>query len=460
MEELEKLYEQIKRIRRAQEVCNLFYWDMQTVMPAGGVQVHSDTYNHYERKLFNMETSKELKDVLEKLSEEDIYKQLNPTNKFIVKRMLRNLEKNEKIPRKLANENIEITTKAQFNWKRAKKNSDYSLFENDLYSLISVKKEMYRFTDPEKDAYDAMIDKYEEGMTSEVIDGLFEELKKELIPLLKDVLEREKNANRSVFEGKKFDISRQKEIQDFLLKYIGFDFSKGVVGETEHPFTMSFNSGDVRITNHFYEDNVLSGIFSAIHEGGHAIFEQNINPDYDNSVAGGCDNMGIHESQSRFYENVLGRNINFWIPIYDKIREIEPEFNDISLNDFAEEIIRVKNDYIRVDADELTYCLHIILRYEMEKAIFRDNVPVDELPKLWNQKMEEYLFITPLNDSLGILQDSHWSGGDFGYFPSYLLGSIYDGMLLEQIEEELGSVDEILKNGDIIKITRWLNEKI
>ena len=170
--------------------------------------------------------------------------------------------------------------------------------------------------------------------------------------------------------------------------------------------------------------------------------------------------MGIHESQSRFYENVLGRNKNFWVPIYDKLGEILPQFKDISLDEFYREINHVRNSFIRTEADELTYCFHIILRYEMEKAIFRENILVEQLPELWNQKMQEYLEITPRNDAEGILQDMHWSDGSFGYFPSYLLGGIYDGMYIEQIEKELGDIDTILREGRIQEITKWLNEKI
>ncbi len=245
-----------------------------------------------------------------------------------------------------------------------------------------------------------------------------------------------------------------------MLDYIGFDWDKGTVGETEHPFTMNFSSRDARITNHYYEKDALSAMFSAIHEGGHAIFEQQVNPDYDGTVAGSCCYMGIHESQSRFYENILGRNKNFWLPIYEKLGALLPQFQEISLEEFYQEINHVRNSFIRVDADEVTYCLHIIIRYEMEKAIFRDHVSVDELPDLWNAKMQEYLQITPQNDAQGILQDTHWSGGSFGYFPSYLLGSIYDGMFLDKIEEELGSIDDILKDGRIKEITKWLGEKI
>ena len=223
---------------------------------------------------------------------------------------------------------------------------------------------------------------------------------------------------------------------------------------------MNFTSKDVRVTNHYFENEAINSMFSAIHEGGHAIFEQNVNPDYDGTVAGSCCYMGVHESQSRFYENILGRNKNFWVPIYDKIQDLLPVYKNISLDEFYKEINHVRNSFIRTDADEVTYCLHIIIRYEIEKAIFRDGVKAAELPKLWNEKMQEYLGITPENDAEGILQDMHWSDGSFGYFPTYLLGSIYDGMFLEEIEQEMGDIDKILSEGRIKEITKWLNDKI
>jgi carboxypeptidase Taq len=314
----------------------------------------------------------------------------------------------------------------------------------------------YRY--PDKEIYDAMLNQYEEGMDSATIDRLFEELKAGLIPLVDKILSA-KQPDDSKFH-RYFDIDSQKKVQKLLLDYIGFSWDKGTVGESEHPYTLNFCSKDVRITNHFHEDDVLSAMFSAIHEGGHAIFEQNVDPKLDHTVAGSCCYMGLHESQSRFYENVLARNENFWIPIYGKIQELLPGLSDVSCEEFAREVNHVRNSFIRTEADEVTYCLHIIIRYEIEKAIFRDGVSVEELPKLWNEKMQEYLKITPQNDTEGILQDMHWSDGSFGYFPTYLLGSIYDGMFLDALEQDLGSVDAILKEGRIREITEWLNRKI
>ena len=201
-------------------------------------------------------------------------------------------------------------------------------------------------------------------------------------------------------------------------------------------------------------------MFSAIHEGGHAVFDQNSDSALKDTEAESCRYMGVHESQSRFFENILGRRRSFWVPVYPKIQELLPALKNVSLDEFVDDINYVHNSFIRTEADEVTYCLHIIIRYEIEQEIFRNHRKVEELPALWNKKMQDYLFITPENDAQGILQDMHWSDGAFGYFPSYLLGNIYDGMFLEAMENDLGPIDPILERGDIAVIRSWLNEKI
>ena len=372
--------------------------------------------------------------------------------------MKREFDRNKRIPADVYEAFVRAQAESGNAWEEAKNASDFSIFAPHLKKMIDMTREMTGYTDPGKEVYDALLNQYEEGMDSATIDRLFGDLKQELIPMVQAIIAKPE-PDDSAFHAY-FDPDAQRKVQWMLLDYIGFRRDAGAVGETEHPFTLNFSSKDVRVTNHYYETDPISSMFSAIHEGGHGIFEQNVNPEYDNTVAGSCGYMGIHESQSRFYENILGRNKNFWLPIYDKLGELLPQFKEISLDEFYREINHVRNSFIRTEADEVTYCFHIILRYEMEKAIFRDNVAVEDLPALWNQKMQEYLQITPANDAEGILQDMHWSDGSFGYFPSYLLGSIYDGMYLDTIEAELGSVDQILAEGRISEITKWLNEKI
>ncbi len=459
MSELEKKLKDFLELKKQYDhVTTLLYWDMETGTPKLGQQAHVDALTYFSTRSFEMGTSDELEQMLQALSEPKEYEALDDTMKFIVTRMKRDMDKDKRIPKDLFEAFVRAQAEAGNAWRDAKNASDFSMFAPHLEKMIEMRKEITGYTDPGKEIYDALLDNYEEGMDTETIDHLFGDLKKELIPLVKQILAA-KQPDDSKFKGH-YDVDAQKKVQNLLLDYIGFSKDAGSVGETEHPFTLNFNSKDVRVSNHYYEEEPLFAMFSAIHEGGHAIFEQNVNPAYDNTVAGSCCYMGVHESQSRFYENILGRNKNFWLPIYDKLGELLPQFKEITLDEFYHEINHVRNSMIRTEADEVTYCFHIILRYEMEKAIFRDHVPVEKLPELWNEKMKEYLDIVPANDAEGILQDMHWSDASFGYFPSYLLGSIYDGMYLEELEKELGSVDELLAAGKIREITKWLNQKI
>ena len=455
---LQDLEAYLENMQQYNQAVTLLYWDLHTLVPKKGFAGHSAALSKFSTKLFELSKSPKLEEILTDLSQSETLEGLDEKWKFIVTRMKRDMDENKRIPTDFYESFVKEQTESGRAWEDAKEASDFSIFAPHLEKIIQMTKEKAGYTDPDKDVYDALLDDYEEGMDADTIDRLFEELKQELIPLVKKILAA-KQPDDSIVKGN-YDIDAQKKVQDLLLKYIGFDFEAGAVGESAHPFTLNFSSKDVRVTNHYREHECIGAMFSAIHEGGHAIFEQNVNPSFDGTVAGSCTNMGIHESQSRFYENILGRNKNFWIPIYGQIQELLPDLKKVSLDDFYRAINHVRNSMIRIDADEVTYCFHIILRYEMERAIFRDNVPVEELPKLWNEKMQEYLQIMPSDDAEGILQDMHWSDGSFGYFPSYLLGSIYDGMYLETIREELGDPDEILANGEIKKITRWLNENI
>lgn len=455
---LDELKEYIKITNLYNHVTTLLYWDMETIMPKEGFEGHSDALTFFSTEGFKRSTAPELEAMLDKLLEKDEFDKLDDNWKFIVKRMKRDFDESKNIPPKFYEECVRNNAESGQAWQEAKKASDFSIFAPYLKKQIEQTKKMQEYIHPGKEVYDALLGTYEEGMDSATYDRLFGELKEGLLPLLDKILAA-KQPDSAKFK-KHYDIDAQKKVEKLLLNYIGFNFDRGTTGETEHPFTDNFSSKDVRVSNHFHEDEAIDPMFSAIHEGGHAIFEQNVDDALDGTAGGSCGYLGVHESQSRFYENILGRNKNFWIPIFDDVTKLLPELGENSLDDFYKEINHVKNSYIRTMADEVTYCLHIILRYEIEKEIFRNNYPVDELPKLWNKKMEEYLHIVPRNDAEGILQDMHWSDGSFGYFPTYLLGSIYDGMYLDAIREELGDIDTILKEGRIKEITKWLNEKI
>lgn len=448
----------LKTMRRYDHVLTLLYWDLSTQAPEKGVETRMDAINYFSTEEFRLSTADEYGQMLRELSEPEQFDALDEAMQITVKRYLRDYERYKRIPQDFYSSYTEAKTRSERAWEKAKRNADFSEFAPHLEKVISMTKEYVHYMEPDQDPYEVLLDLYEEGIDSATIDRVFQELKEGLLPLLKKIEERPR-PDLSALEGT-YDINAQKEVQDMLLNYIGFDADAGATAESEHPFTTDLCIGDVRVTNHFKEDDPISAMFSAIHEGGHAIFGQNIDPACEGTALEQVNLMGLHESQSRFFENILGRRMSFWSPIYEKLGELLPQFQKIPQETFCRAINDVHPSMIRTEADEVTYCLHIILRYEMEKAIFRDNIAVDDLPQLWNNKMEELLGIRPENDAEGILQDMHWSDGSFGYFPSYLLGSMYDGMFLEALEKEKGSVDTILEEGRIREITAWLNENI
>lgn len=458
MTTLEKYKEYMKENFTIGQAATTLYWDMATKAPAKGKEKIADITSYFYTEVYKRETSEELYEMLTELSKPEEFEKLDDIMKYSVKTQMEEFEKLKRVPQDFFTEYSKQQAMGQVAWEKAKRADDWELFAPQLEKLIEMTKQMMAYKCPDKQVYDALIDQYERGMTQDTIDRVFGELKEELVPLVNRIV-ASKQPDDSKFKGH-FPKYAQEELCAYLLDYMGFDFERGAMAESEHPFTIDFNTNDIRITNHFHEDDAISAIYSAIHEGGHAIFAQQVNPEMEDTLAFKIDMMGLHESQSRLYENVLGRNINFWKPVYSKVQELLPGYENISLEEFYHEVNHVRNSFIRTEADELTYCFHIILRYEIERAIFIDNTPVSELPDLWNKKMQEYLGITPSNYSEGILQDMHWSDASFGYFPSYLLGSIYDGMYIAAIEKDLGPIDDVLAKGEIKKITQWLKENI
>lgn len=458
MDVLTKFKEYLEVLAHYEHVVTQLQWDMQTQTPSKGYDNKVEVMAYFSSEAFKMQTSEEYGQMLDALSQEEVLKGLDEGMRVTVMRRKKSYEEDKRIPHEFYEEMVRANAHSEKAWEEAKEKDDYSIFAPHLQKMIDYSKQLVGYTKPDMDVYDALLDMYEEGMDSETVDRLFRELKEGLVPLLKKIAAKPE-PDTEQFKAA-YDINKQKEWCEFLLDYIGFDMEAGVMSESAHPFTMGFGPGDVRVTNHYQESEPIDAMYSIIHEGGHGIFEQGVDSCYAGTDVEKINFLGLHESQSRFYENILGRNKNFWKPIYEKLGEYLPKFKEISLEDFYKEINHVVPSCIRTMADEVTYSLHVILRYELEKAIFREGVSAKELPQMWNDKMEELIGIRPQSDKEGILQDIHWAGGSFGYFPTYALGNIYDGMFLEALTEELGDIDVILEEGRVKEITRWLHEKI
>ena len=296
-------------------------------------------------------------------------------------------------------------------------------------------------------------------MDTEKLDIFFGELKKEIVPFLKKIQEKKKTIREENLIDIPVDEETQMKFAKYLAKYVGFDFDKGLVETSEHPFTLNLNKNDVRLTTNNKKNMPFSTVFSIIHEAGHGIYEQQTADELLDTILGTGGSMGLHESQSRFMENIVGRNTKFWKPIYNKAQEFYPHLKNVSFDDFCKQINKIEPGLIRVESDELTYSLHIMVRYELEKMIFAGELSIEDLPRVWKQKMVEYLGLEPENDSVGLMQDVHWYCGLVGYFPSYAIGNAYASQIFNTMKKDF-DVDKALENGDLKKITDWLGEKI
>ena len=450
---LEKLLNYLKEIGRLNYLVTILRWEMDTTAPKKSYDYLIETSTKYEMESFNLSTSDEYINLIEDLIDSDEFSSLSEEEKIYIERLKEEYYKFKKVPKDFYEEFCNLKNNSLNAWVRAKEEDDYEVFKPYLKKVIEYTKKYYRYM--YKDAenlYDCMLNDYEKGIKSDLIDELFSNLKDELIPIIKNLKE---NDNKKI--EKHMSDSDIIEFAKFLLDYIGFDNSRGALGIYTHGYTTKLNKNDVRIT-FSNRDNPIDAISTVVHVGGHGIFDQNIGDNLSRYENYEVDKYALHESQSRFYENILGRRKSFFVPIYDDIKKY---LNiDMPLDEFIKNFNIARPSLIRTEADELTYCIHIIIRYEIEKEIFNGDIDLDTLPDIWNNKYKEYLGISSKTDKEGILQDMHWSDGSFGYFPSYLLGSIFDGMLLELINEKVGDVDEILESGRIKEITKFLNENI
>ena len=440
--------------------CAVLHWEMKTTVPTSSVEFIINAIKNVEKELFSRDMNNEILYALEGVIGSCCYDGLTYNEKYCIQKAYNNLKRLMNVPDEIISQYSEAKLIAQNVWLEAKKKNDYLLFKPKLEKLINLTKQYYSYIRTNNQClYDEMLGSYEPGTTMQLLDSLFDRIKNGLKATIEGLPKQDDKINIKQY-GRNVLI----EISRYLLNYIGFDNDRSVLGFYPHGTTMGLNRNDVRIA---FDDSrsIYDHVCTVIHEGGHGIFEQNIGDDAErfsvldiNGIGTLVQNMALHESQSRFFENMLGRDINFWTPIYDDVRTI------LGLNESIDEFVGHLNyahpSLIRTEADDLTYCMHIILRYELEKAIFNDDVDLDLLPKMWNDKMIEYLGIKVDSDAHGILQDVHWSIGSFGYFPSYLLGSMFGAMLLECINDKLGNIGTILKNGDIKRITKFLMDNI
>ncbi len=453
MNNREKIEAYLKRIGELNYIITVLRWEMDTIAPKQSYDYLIETSTKYELEAYDLETSEEFINLINSLIDSNEYKELTKEEQIYFEDLKEDFYKFKRVPKDFFEELCTLRSNSLNCWKEAKENDDYESFKPYLKRIIEYTIKYYKYMYPNTDnIYNSMLNDYEKGITSEQIDKLFSKLKEEIIPIVKQLKKKNISKVKNVLDDTQFI-----NLAKYLLDYIGFDNERGALGIYTHGYTTKLNKNDVRIT-FSNRENPIDSISTIVHEGGHGIFDQNIGDNLSRYETYDVSKYALHESQSRFYENILGRRKSFFIPIYDKIKETLK--TDLSIDEFVECFNDAKPSLVRTKADELTYCLHIIIRYEIEKDLINNKIDIDELPNIWNKKYEEYLGISSTNYKDGLLQDMHWSDGSFGYFPSYLLGSIFDGMLLELINKEIGDIDTLLSEGKIHEITKYLNNKI
>lgn len=459
-ETLEGFKELVHKIKYYNEALSVIFWDLRTGAPKKGVPGRAKVIGMLSAESFALSTSAEMEGYLKYFSEKENNDKLDKVWRAVVKDSEKEFERFKKIPADMYKEYVIVTSEAESVWEEAKNEDNFQKFSPYLEKIVDFNLKFIEFWGYKDNKYDTLLDYYEPGMSVAKLDRIFAQLKERIVPLVQSIKDSGYQPDDSMF-FKHFDIAKQEEFSLMVLDKMAFNFAAGRMDESEHPFTVGMTPGDVRITNHYYPNNFVSALFSAVHEGGHALYEQNISPELEGTPLCNGASMGIHESQSRFWENIIGRSYFFWSYYFEELKKVFPEqFEGVSLENLYKAINKVEPSLIRTEADEVTYNLHVMIRYEIEKALINKEIKVADLPRVWNEKMKEYLGVEPKNDRDGVLQDVHWAGGSFGYFPSYTLGNIYSAQFYNAIIKELGNIDELIKKGELIKIKEWLGEKV
>ncbi|KUP06528.1 peptidase M32 [Bacillus coahuilensis p1.1.43] len=458
IDQLEKGFlEYIQKISAYNEALSLVFWDLRTGAPKKGMEQRSEVIGILSSEVFALSTSEEMEQFITELSK--VKDHLSVTTKKALEESEKDFLRNKKVPANEYKEYVILQSKSESAWEAAKGEGDFDSFRPYLEKLVEYNKKFIEYWGYEGNKYNTLLDMYEPGVTVEILDDVFGKLREAIVPLVQKISEADQPRTDFLFHTLTKD--KQKEFSLHVLKQMGYDFEAGRLDETVHPFAIGLNPGDVRVTTKYDENDFRTAVFGTIHEGGHALYEQNISENLIGTNLATGTSMGIHESQSLFYENFVGRNLSFWEQNYQALKDVSNgQFNDVELIDFYRAINEAKPSLIRIEADELTYALHIIIRYEIEKGLFNNEIDVKDLPEVWNTKYEEYLGVRPSHNGEGVLQDVHWAGGSFGYFPSYALGYMYAAQFKATMIKDLPNYDDLLLNGDLLPIKEWFTSHV
>jgi carboxypeptidase Taq len=462
MQELKQLQSHLAEIKALSEAAAVLEWDQQTYMPPGGAGARASQITALVGVIHEKLTGAETARLLEKAEREIVSLDADSEEAAYLRAARRDFDQAAKVPTSLVAEMARVTTLAHEQWASARTTSDWSVFAPWLTQILDLTRQQADHLGHGGERYDALLDQYEPGMTTAEVRVMFEAIKPDLVALVQAVAAQGPNAVDDSVLHLAFDEEKQKQFGETVVKALGYDWSRGRQDRAVHPFCTSFGINDVRITTRFDRNFLPTALFGSIHEAGHALYEQGIGERYEGNILADGASLGFHESQSRLWENLVGRSRPFWQRFYPDLQAAFPEsLGDVGEEAFYRAINKIKPSLIRVEADEVTYNLHILLRFEMEQDLLSGALSVADAPAAWNAKMQQYFGLTPPDDAQGILQDVHWSGGSLGYFPTYSVGNLLSVQLYDKANSDLGGqIESQIASGDFAPLLGWLRENI
>jgi len=461
------LKSKLTNIRHLKDASAVLSWDQETYMPSGGGPARAEqiaTLQTLAHEAFISSETEKLLGAWIDIPTGELFKktqtELSDASQALIREIWRDFHHASKLPSAFVNTLERECSLAQQVWAEARKKNDFSSFLPNLRTVVTLKLEETQYLGYADSPYDALLDEFEPGSTVKQLKPLFATIRPRLVSLLQHVLNSSIKPHASLLT-QSFPPTAQLEFGKTVLRTMGYQFDRGRLDESAHPFTTSFHPHDVRVTTRVFEKDFQSCLFSCIHEGGHGLYEQGLLPDYYGTPLGEAVSLGIHESQSRLWENAVGRSRPFWKYFFPQAQHLFPQqLQNTTFEEFYLAINHVQPSLVRVEADELTYNLHVMVRFEIELDLIEGRIRIEDLPEVWNQKMQDYLGITPDSDTNGVLQDVHWSFGAFGYFPTYTLGNLYASMFYEQAKQDIPNLENSLAEGNMLPLKEWLNQHI
>jgi carboxypeptidase Taq len=456
----DELVRRFKETRLLESIGSVLGWDERTYMPPKGGAHRAEQMALLARLGHEQLTSPRIGELLGVVEGDPRTKEAESAAAVNAREIRRVYDIAVKVPGSLVEELARVTTRAQGVWQEARKNNDFNTFAPWLEKIVALKRQEAQAIGYRGVPYDALLDQYEPGATTAEITCLFAELRQELVPLVSAITASGKKPRADVFE-RDYPLDRQHLFGQAAAAAIGFDFTAGRLDTTAHPFCSGMGPGDCRLTTRYHPREFNQGFFGILHEAGHGIYEQGLDPEHFGTPMGSAVSLGIHESQSRLWENQVGRSRPFWEHFFPRARQVFPgSLDDVGLDDFLFAINKVAKSFIRVEADEATYNMHIILRFELEQALIAGDLKPADVPAVWNDKFQQSFGLTPPTAAQGCLQDIHWSMGGLGYFPTYTLGNLYAAQLMDKARQDLGDVDADFRVGKFDRLKSWLNDKV